>query len=58
LGVSYSTARARFDGLLTKLGIERGPSHLRRIASSSWSRWHAGEIDIDEALRRLETKEA
>ena len=56
--MSYSTARARFDGLLTKLGIERGPSHLRRIASSSWSRWHAGEIDIDEALRRLETKEA
>src|SRR5213594_889196 len=25
MGVSYPTARARFDGLLTKLGIERGP---------------------------------
>jgi len=57
LGVSYPTARARFDTLLAKLGIERpaapaedaddGPSLdvLERLAQ--------GDIDVDEALRRL-----
>jgi hypothetical protein len=58
LGVSYPTARARFDLLLNKLGIERAPAPapsrvelMERVAR--------GEIDIDEALRRLEsTKEA
>ena len=51
LGVSYPTARARFDTLLGKLGIAKatppGPSLevLDELAR--------GEIDIDEALRRL-----
>jgi hypothetical protein len=58
LGVSYPTARARFDGLLTKLGIERAapaaPSRLELMEQVA-----RGEIDVDEAMRRLETtKEA
>ncbi len=58
LGVSYPTARARFDLLLSKLGIERAaaPSPSRLELMEQVAR---GEIDIDEALRRLEaTKEA
>ena len=57
LGVSYPTARARFDGLLTKLGIERAaaPAPTRLELMEQVAR---GEIDVDEALRRLEpTKE-
>ncbi|HET9780465.1 MAG TPA: DUF2089 domain-containing protein [Candidatus Dormibacteraeota bacterium] len=58
LGVSYPTARARFDGLLTKLGIERAaapaPSRLELMEQVA-----RGEIDVEEAMRRLETsKEA
>ena len=51
LGVSYPTARARFDGLLVKLGIDRpaapGPN-VEMLESLA-----RGEIDIDEALKRL-----
>ncbi len=58
LGVSYPTARARFDSLLTRLGIERpqapAPSRLELMEQVA-----RGEIDVDEAMRRLEsTKEA
>src|SRR5437899_3890754 len=55
LGVSYPTARARFDALLTKLGIDRpaaAPSPTRVEPMEQVAR---GEIDVDEALRRLET---
>jgi hypothetical protein len=54
LAVSYPTARARFDSLLTKLGIERptAPPASRVELMEQVAR---GEIDIDEALRRLET---
>jgi hypothetical protein len=58
LGVSYPTARARYDGLLSKLGIERAaaPAPLRIELMEQVAR---GEIDVDEAMRRLEaTKEA
>jgi len=58
LGVSYPTARARFDALLMKLGIERAapPAPTRLELMEQVAR---GEIDVDEALRRLEsTKEA
>lgn len=54
LGVSYPTARARFDSLLGKLGIDRpatGPSTTRVELMEQVAR---GEIDIDEALKRLE----
>jgi hypothetical protein len=53
LGVSYPTARARFDTLLTKLGVERpaAPSPSRVELMEQVAR---GEIDVEEALRRLE----
>jgi hypothetical protein len=53
LGVSYPTARARFDALLGKIGIDRpapAPSPSRVELMEQVAR---GEIDIDEALRRL-----
>ena len=53
LGVSYPTARARFDALLTKLGIERSspaaPSRVELMEQVA-----RGEIDVDEAMKRLE----
>ena len=52
LGVSYPTARARFDGLLAKIGIDRpappAPSRVELMEQVA-----RGEIDIDEALSRL-----
>jgi len=54
LGVSYPTARARFDALLGKIGIDRptaAPSPTRVELMEQVAR---GEIDIDEALKRLE----
>ena len=51
LGVSYPTARARFDGLLQKLGIDRPsapPPNVEMLESLA-----RGEIDVDEALKRL-----
>ena len=54
LGVSYPTARARFDSLLSKIGIERPaapvPSRMELMEQVA-----RGEIDIDEALSRLDT---
>src|SRR5437899_7388365 len=59
LGVSYPTARARFDTLLTKLGIERAPAPASPSRRELMEQVARGEIDIDEALRRLEpTREA
>jgi hypothetical protein len=49
LGVSYPTARARFDGLLAKLGIQ-APAPNRADVLDQLAR---GEIDVDEAERRL-----
>jgi hypothetical protein len=54
LGVSYPTARARFDTLLSKIGIDRpapAPSPGRVELMEQVAR---GEIDIDEALKRLD----
>ena len=56
LGVSYPTARARFDALLGRMGIERttaAPASSRLELMEQVAR---GEIDIDEALQRLETQ--
>lgn len=61
LSVSYPTARARFDAILTKLGIqatdgeeipeeEEGDKVLSAETLDALSR---GEIDVEEALRRL-----
>jgi hypothetical protein len=53
LGVSYPTARARFDGLLVKIGIDRpapaAPSRVELMEQVA-----RGEIGIDEALKRLD----
>jgi hypothetical protein len=53
LGVSYPTARARFDALLARLGLapERQPAGprvelLERLAK--------GEIDVEEAMENLD----
>ena len=53
LGVSYPTARARFDALLARIGVapERPPTGssvelLERLAR--------GEIDVDQAMDSLE----
>jgi len=52
LGVSYPTARARFDALLGKLGIERpaapAPSRVELMEQVA-----RREIDVDEAMKRL-----
>jgi hypothetical protein len=51
LGVSYPTARARFDALLNKLGLgEQAAPDPRLRALEQLAR---GEIDVDEADRRL-----
>ena len=53
LGVSYPTARARFDTLLGKLGIERAPAPAPASRIELMEQVARGEIDIDEAMRRL-----
>jgi hypothetical protein len=56
LGVSYPTARARFDGLLAKLGIDRpAPPSPSLDTLESLAR---GEIDVDQALERLKETDA
>jgi hypothetical protein len=51
LGVSYPTARARVADLLTALGLDepKPDSQLELLESLA-----KGEINVDEALRRLE----
>jgi hypothetical protein len=58
LGVSYPTARARFDGLLARLGLApTGDNKAAEPASpprlDTLSALAGGDIDVDEALRRL-----
>ena len=55
LCVSYPTARARFDTLLSKIGIDRpavAPAQTRVELMEQVAR---GEINVEEALNRLET---
>ena len=52
LGVSYPTARARFDTRLGKLGIAK-PSSSDGPSLDVLDELARGEIDVDEALRRL-----
>jgi hypothetical protein len=54
LGVSYPTARARFDALLGKIGIDRPPATAAPTRVELMEQVARGEIDVDEALRRLE----
>ncbi len=61
LAVSYPTARVRFDGILSKLGIQvtdAGEIPLqdeeeKKISSETLDALAQGEIDVEEALRRL-----
>ncbi|OLC27125.1 MAG: hypothetical protein AUH40_02505 [Chloroflexi bacterium 13_1_40CM_65_17] len=55
LGVSYPTARARFDALLTKIGIDRPAGAPAQTRVELMEQVARGEIDIEEALKRLET---
>ena len=55
LGVSYPTARARYDALLGRLGIARptAPSENNGERLSILEDLASGGIDVDEALRRI-----
>src|SRR5215469_8473116 len=55
LGVSYPTARARFDALLSRLGLapER-PAPPPKI--DLLEQLAKGEIDVEQAMQRLEQK--
>jgi hypothetical protein len=54
LGVSYPTARARFDALLGKIGIDRPAAGASPSRVELMEQVARGEIDIDEALKRLD----
>ncbi len=56
LGVSYPTARARFDSLLAKMGIERAPAAPATNRLELMEQVSRGEIGVDEALRRLQSQ--
>lgn len=51
LGVSYPTARARFDALLVKLGLGEKAAPDPRLATLQ--QLARGEIGVDEADQRL-----
>ncbi len=51
LSVSYPTARARFDGLLQRLGLAGSPQPAPPL--DLLERLARGEIGVDEALGRL-----
>jgi hypothetical protein len=55
LGVSYPTARARFDALLSRIGIDRPSASPAQTRVELMEQVARGEIDIDEALKRLES---
>jgi len=55
LGVSYPTARARFDALLGKIGIDRPVGAAAPTRVELMEQVARGEIDTEEALRRLES---
>ena len=56
LSVSYPTARARFDSLLAKMGIERAPVAPASSRLELMEQVARGEVDVDEALHRLESQ--
>ena len=54
LGVSYPTARARFDKLLQRLDLEPSDEPDRPDRLSLLEALSRGEIDVGEALDRLD----
>jgi len=55
LGVSYPTARARFDALLGKIGIDRPAAVPAQTRVELMEQVARGEIEIEEAMKRLES---
>jgi hypothetical protein len=55
LAVSYPTARARFDALLGKIGIDRPSGGPAPTSVELMEQVARGEIDPEEALKRLES---
>lgn len=53
LGVSYPTARARFDGLLDRLGLAAEAPAPRPSRLDVLEALARGELDVDEAERHL-----
>lgn len=53
LGVSYPTARARFDALLARLGIETAAPPPSPAKVELLQKLAAGEVDVDEALKQV-----
>jgi hypothetical protein len=52
LGVSYPTARSRFDGVLSRLGIEApAPANPSRV--DLMEKVARGELSVDDALKEL-----
>lgn len=51
LGVSYPTARARFDALLHKIGIATEPPQNARL--DLLEKVARGEVEIDDALDQI-----
>jgi hypothetical protein len=54
LGVSYPTARARFDALLAKLGLAPERAGAAGHSVDLLERLARGEIDVDAAMHDLE----
>jgi hypothetical protein len=50
LGVSYPTARARFDALLARMGLQRPDADHRLAVLEALAR---GEVSVDEAAEEL-----
>jgi hypothetical protein len=52
LGVSYPTARGRFDAVLSRMGIEAPvPTNLARV--ELMERVSRGELSVDDAIKEL-----
>jgi hypothetical protein len=52
LGVSYPTARGRFDAVLSRMGIEAAvPANPARV--ELMERISRGELSVDDAIREL-----
>lgn len=54
LGVSYPTARARFDALLARLGLEPARPAAAAPRVEVLEKLARGEVDVEEALRSLQ----
>jgi hypothetical protein len=52
LGVSYPTARGRFDAVLSRLGIEApAPANPARV--ELMEKVASGEVSVDDAIKEL-----